>query len=146
MKKIALACDHAGFTYKEAIREYLGENGYTVSDFGAYVEDPEDDYPLFIRPAALAVSNGECDGGVILGGSGNGEAILANKIPRIRCAVCWNEDTARLAKEHNNANMISLGQRMISLSLALQIVDSWLQAKFKEGRYLRRILQVENQI
>lgn len=145
MKKIALAADHAGFSYKEAVRKHLETKGYAVSDFGAHVEDPSDDYPDYIRPAALAVSRNECDAGVIFGGSGNGEAMLANKMPRIRCAVCWNVTTARLAKEHNNANIISIGQRMIPLSTAIEIVDAWLEAEFQEGRHLRRILQMENQ-
>jgi len=140
--KIALASDHAGFRYKEIIKKHLTDNGYHVTDFGT--DSPEScDYPDFIRPAAEAVAEGACEKGVVLGGSGNGEAITANKVSKIRCAVCWNEDTARLAMEHNNANMISLGERTISSEMALRIVDTWLGAIFEGGRHLRRIEKIE---
>ena len=140
--KIAIASDHAGYMYKEKIKEHLILNGYEVKDFGT-ASDESVDYPLFIRPAAEAVADNECDQGIILGGSGNGEAIVANKVRGIRCAVCWNEDSARLAREHNNANIISLGQRMMTLETALKIVDTWLSAKFEGGRHERRIKQIE---
>ena len=140
--KIAIASDHAGYMYKEKIKEHLISNGYEVKDYGT-ASDESVDYPLFIRPAAEAVADNECDQGIILGGSGNGEAIVANKVRGIRCAVCWNEDSARLAREHNNANIISLGQRMMTLETALKIVDTWLSAKFEGGRHERRIKQIE---
>jgi ribose 5-phosphate isomerase B len=142
--KIAIASDHAGYKYKEHIKEFLASKGYQVRDFGTDSEKPVD-YPLFIRPAAKAVARGECDQGIILGGSGNGEAIVANKIKGIRCAVCWNNESARLAREHNNANIISLGQRLISPETALEVVDVWLSAKFEGGRHERRIGQIEKQ-
>src|SRR5688572_13941705 len=108
--KIALASDHAGFEYKEAIHEWLTARGHEVKDFGTF--SPERvDYPDFIRPAAQAVASGECERGIVLGGSGNGEAIAANKVRGIRCALCWSHDTARWAREHNVANMLALGQR-----------------------------------
>src|SRR6266566_3254192 len=110
---IAIGSDHAGFQYKEKIRDFLEELGHTVTDFGTHSEEPVD-YPLFIRPVAEAVARGEFERGVVLGGSGNGEAIVANRIRGIRCALCWNEESARLGRQHNNANVISLGQRMIS--------------------------------
>ena len=136
--KLALGSDHAGFLYKEKIREYLESLGHTVTDFGTHSEVAVD-YPLFIRPVAEAVARGECERGIVLGGSGNGEAITANRVPRIRCALCWNEDSARLARQHNDANMLSLGQRMVDLKLALQIVEIWLSTPFEGGRHQRRI-------
>ena len=139
---IAIASDHAGFRYKAIIKQHLTKNGYLVTDFGTD-SDESCDYPDFIRPAAEAVADGTCEKGVVLGGSGNGEAITANKVSKIRCAVCWSEDTARLATEHNNANMISLGERTISSELALRIVDTWLNAKFEGGRHQRRIDKIE---
>ena len=117
--KIALGSDHAGFEYKQAIRDWLQARGHQVVDFGTASNTPVD-YPDFIRPAAEAVAHGECERGIVLGGSGNGEAMAANKVRGIRCALCWNEETARLARQHNDANMLSLGQRMIPLDLALR--------------------------
>lgn len=140
--KIAVGSDHAGFGYKEGIKEHLTSKGMEVMDFGTYSQEPVD-YPAFIRPVAEAVAKGRFPAGIVVGRSGNGEAIVANKIKGIRCALCWNVETARLAKEHNNANMISIGQRMISLDVALKIVDTWLTAEFKAGRHARRIEQIE---
>lgn len=142
--KIALASDHAGFLYKDKIRKMLVTAGHEVRDFGTFSEDPVD-YPLCIRPAAEAVARGECERGVVLGGSGNGEAIVANRLPGIRCAVCWNTESARLARRHNDANMISLGQRMISAEDALEIVRTWLREPFDGGRHLRRIELIDQQ-
>ncbi len=136
--KVALGTDHAGYEYKELIKNHLMEQGHEVTDFGT--NSPESvDYPLFIRPAAEAVAKGECDRGIVLGGSGNGEAMAANKVKGVRCALCWNLDTARLARQHNDANMISIGARMIDSGLALQIVDTWLNTGFEGGRHIRRI-------
>jgi ribose 5-phosphate isomerase B len=136
--KIALASDHAGFLYKEKIHEWLTAAGHEVRDFGTFSEDAVD-YPDFIRPAAEAVARRDCERGVMLGGSGNGEAIVSNRIPGIRCAVCWNPASSELARRHNDANIISLGQRMMSLETALEIVRVWLQTPFDGGRHLRRI-------
>lgn len=135
---IALGCDHAGFEYKEKIREFLRSLGHTVRDCGTYSPEPVD-YPVFIRPAAEAVARGEVERGIVLGGSGNGEAMVANRLPGIRCALCWNADSARLARQHNDANMLSLGQRMMSIETALQIVRLWLDTPFEGGRHKRRI-------
>jgi ribose 5-phosphate isomerase B len=140
--KIAIASDHAGYRYKERIKEFLVSKGYYVKDFGTQTEEPVD-YPLIIRPAAEAVARGEYERGIILGGSGNGEAIVANKVKGIRCAVCWNRETARFAKEHNDANIVSLGQRVITIDTALDIIDTWLNAVFEGGRHERRIQQIE---
>ena len=136
--KIAIGSDHAGFQYKEKIRDFLKSLGHSVTDFGTHSEQPVD-YPLFIRPVAEAVARGEFEGGIVLGGSGNGEAIVANRIRGIRCALCWNEESARLGRQHNNANVISLGQRMISIESALDIVRIWLETPFEGGRHQHRI-------
>ena len=140
--KIALASDHAGFEYKEAIRHWLAAQGHDVTDFGTFSSEPVD-YPDFIRPAAEAVARGECERGIVLGGSGNGEAISANKVRGIRCALCWTEDTARLSRQHNDANVLSIGQRMIPQDLALRIVELWLSTAFDGGRHLARIQKIE---
>jgi ribose 5-phosphate isomerase B len=108
--KIALASDHAGFDYKQQIADHLRNDGYGVVDFGCHSSE-SCDYPDFVHPAAAAVAAGECDRGIVFGGSGNGEAITANRHAGIRCALCWNEETARLSRLHNDANMISFGQR-----------------------------------
>ena len=136
--KIAVGSDHAGFRYKEKIRQYLRELGYDVTDFGTDSEAPVD-YPLFIRPVALAVANGEVDRGIVLGGSGNGEAMAANRVKGVRCALCWNIESARLARQHNDANMLSLGERLLTEEMALEIVHVWLDTPFEGGRHVRRI-------
>lgn len=141
--KIAIASDHAGFRLKEMLKTYLEEKGHTVVDFGTDSEESVD-YPLFIRPAAESVAHGDADLGIVIGGSGNGEAIVANKVKGIRCAVCWNTESARFGKEHNNANVIALGERLVSEAMAQMIVDTWLQAKFAGGRHLRRIEEIES--
>lgn len=140
--KIALGTDHAGYAYKEEIKRFLAEAGHEVRDFGTDSEE-SCDYPLFIRPAAEAVGNGECDRGIVLGGSGNGEAMAANRVTGVRCALCWDALTARLAREHNDANMLSLGQRMYPLATALEIVGIWLETPFMGGRHARRIAQID---
>src|SRR5437867_12618623 len=140
--KISLGTDHAGFQYKEKVKELLGSLGHEVKDFGTFSEEPVD-YPLFIRPVAEAVSRGEFERGIVVGGSGNGEAIVANKVKGIRCALCWSLDTARWAREHNDANLLAIGQRTISAELALEIVRAWLATAFAGGRHLNRIGQIE---
>ena len=141
--RIALGTDHAGFTHKEAVKQMLHSQGHETKDFGAFSEDSVD-YPEFVRPAAEAVAKKLCDLGVVFGGSGNGEAMAANKIKGVRCALCWNLETAKLAKEHNDANVISIGQRQVSLQLTLEIVKAWINATFQEGRHLRRIRMLES--
>src|SRR6476659_3455627 len=139
--KIALGTDHAGYHYKEKVKALLVELGHEVKDFGTFSDEPVD-YPLFIRPAAEAVVRGECDRAVVFGGSGNGEAMAANKVKGIRCALCWNEETARLSRQHNDANALSLGQRVIELEMALKIVKIWLETGFEGGRHERRVEQL----
>jgi len=136
--RIALASDHAGFAYKAMLAALLVERGHEAVDFGTHSEEPVD-YPTFIRPAALAVAEGRCERGIVLGGSGNGEAMAANRVRGVRCALCWSEESARLARAHNDANMLSLGQRLISEDLARRIVDIWLTTPFEGGRHTRRI-------
>src|SRR2546430_10984400 len=139
--EISLGTDHAGFQYKEKVKELLGTLGHEVKDFGTFSEEPVD-YPLFIRPAAEAVARGECERGIVLGGSGNGEAIVANKVHGIRCALCWNLESARLSRQHNDANVLSLGQRLITLEMAMEIVKVWLVTPFEGGRHEARIRQI----
>ncbi|MBN1937724.1 MAG: ribose 5-phosphate isomerase B [Anaerolineae bacterium] len=139
---IAIGSDHAGFQYKEAIKAHLLEQGYAVQDLGTH--SPESvDYPLYIRPVAEAVAHGDYGLGIVLGGSGNGEAIVANKVKGIRCALCWDEYTARMSREHNNANVLSIGERTIPLEMAFKVVDTWLQAEFQGGRHARRVAQID---
>jgi ribose 5-phosphate isomerase B len=140
--RIALGSDHAGFEYKEAIKAMLLEAGHEVQDFGTDSQQPVD-YPDFIRPAAQAVLSGGCSRAIVLGGSGNGEAMVANRLRGVRCALCWNVETANLARRHNDSNVLSLGQRMISQDLALEIVRVWLERPFDGGRHLRRIQKID---
>ena len=140
--KIAIASDHAGFPYKERIKGLLAELGHSIRDFGTDSDAPVD-YPTFVRPAAEAVARGECERGIVLGGSGNGEAIVANKVHGVRCAVCWSLDTARWSRGHNDANVLSLGERTIPVELALEIVRVWLETGFEGGRHLRRVQAIE---
>lgn len=140
--RIAIASDHAGFDYKEKIKQHLTRAGHDVRDFGTG-SDESVDYPDFIRPAALAVARGECERGIVLGGSGNGEAMTANRVKGVRCAVGWNAESARLARQHNDANMLSLGQRMMDLEDALTILDTWLRTPFEGGRHIPRIRKID---
>lgn len=137
--KIAIGSDHAGFHYKEAIVKLLKEKGHEVVDFGTDSPDKPDDYPDYVFPPANAVSKGEADRAIVLGGSGNGEAITANKAKGVRCALCWNEWTAELCRKHNDANCISIGERTIPVELALKIVEIYLDTPFEGGRHVARI-------
>ncbi|MBD2755326.1 ribose 5-phosphate isomerase B [Spirosoma validum] len=141
--KIAIGSDHAGFRYKEAIKQFLINLGHEVIDKGTYAETPSVDYPLFIRPVAEAVAAGEVERGVVLGGSGNGEAIAANRVRGVRAGLCWNEESARLCRQHNDANVISLGERMMSEETALKLVQIWLDTPFEGGRHLARIQELD---
>lgn len=137
--KIALGADHAGFNYKEAVKRFLLDAGHEVLDKGAFTLDPEDDYPDWIRPASDAVTTGEAERCIVFGGSGNGEAIVANKSRGVRCALCWDEQTALWGRQHNDANGLSLGERTVSIDQALNIVRLWLETPFEGGRHARRI-------
>ena len=115
--RIAIASDHAGYTLKEELKRMLRDLGHEVRDFGTHSGD-QVDYPDFIVPAAEAVASAQCDRGIVIGGSGNGEAIVANKVPGVRCTLCWESYTARVAREHNDANVLSLGARVIGVDIA----------------------------
>ncbi|MEO7101967.1 MAG: ribose 5-phosphate isomerase B [Gemmatimonadaceae bacterium] len=140
--RIAIGSDHAGFRYKEMFKAHLTALGHEVKDFGTDSEQPVD-YPLFCRPVALAVASGETERGIVLGGSGNGEAMVANRVKGVRAALCWNLDSAQLGRHHNNANVLSVGERMVSEELAIQILDAWLNTPFDGGRHQRRIDEID---
>ncbi len=139
---ISIGSDHAGFPLKGPISQLLEARGHKVLDFGCTSED-SCDYPDYVRPAAQAVALGKADLGIVLGGSGNGEAIVANKVKGVRCGVCWNTWSASMTKEHNNANCIAIGARPVSEQLALKIVTAWLDATFEGGRHDNRISKIE---
>ncbi len=139
--KIALASDHAGFEEKEELKKTLDEIGVEYDDMGTYSCDSVD-YPDFARKAAEAVANGEYDQGLLVCGSGTGMAIAANKVPGIRAAVAWNKDIARLAREHNNANVLSLAARFTPLNELNDIVKAWFSADFEGGRHTPRVEKI----
>lgn len=140
--KIAIGSDHAGFLYKEAIIALLQSLGHEVKNFGTFTAEPVD-YPKFIRPVAEAVAAGEYERGIVLGGSGNGEAITANRTRGIRCGLCWNTESVLLTRKHNDANVLSLGERMMPLEVALEIVRLFLDTPFEGGRHVERIRQID---
>ena len=138
MEKIAIGADHAGFEYKELLRKWLEQNGYPVKDFGAYSTESAD-YPDFAHPVSTAVEQKESDLGVLICGSANGVAITANKHQGIRAAICWNEELASLARQHNSANVLCLPARFIDIKLAEKILDRFLHSSFEGGRHERRV-------
>ena len=139
--KIALGSDHAGFLLKQAVADHLKTLGHEVMDLGTQSEEPVD-YPPFCAGVGRAVAKKEADLGIVFGGTGQGEAISANKVHGVRAAVCVSEFMARLAREHNDANVLSLGGRVLGEPLALAIVDAFLAASFQGGRHERRIGQI----
>jgi ribose 5-phosphate isomerase B len=140
--RVAIGSDHAGFVYKGVLVGLLGDLGHEVKDFGTDSEEPVD-YPDFIRPVAEAVARGDFERGIVLGGSGNGEAIAANKVRGVRCALCWDATTARLAREHNDANIVSIGQRVMGIEEAKEIVRVFLSTPFEGGRHVARLAKIE---
>jgi ribose 5-phosphate isomerase B len=140
--RIAIGSDHAGYAYKSVLVPFLRQLGHEVRDFGTDSEESVD-YPDFVRPVAEAVARGEFDRGIVLGGSGNGEQMAANKVRGVRCALCWDATTARLAREHNDANVISLGQRVIGIETAKEAVRVFLDSPFEGGRHQKRIDKLE---
>jgi ribose 5-phosphate isomerase B len=140
--KIAIGSDHAGFRYKELLKAALGAQGHELTDFGTHSPEPVD-YPLMVRPVAEAVAAGGFERGIVLGGSGNGEAIVANRVRGVRCTLCWNVESARLARRHNDANVLSLGERLIAEPELLPIVTTWLATPFDGGRHERRIALID---
>ena len=140
-KKIALAADHAGFEEKEKLKKTLDEIGVSYDDMGTNSPDSVD-YPDFAKKVGEAVAHGDYDQGILVCGSGTGMAIAANKVPGVRAAVAWNEDIARLAREHNNANVLSLAARFNSAEEMDKIVRSWFAADFEGGRHERRVEKI----
>jgi len=140
--RIAIASDHAGYRYKTMVSAWLRERGHEVEDLGTLSLEPVD-YPDFVLPAARAVASGQCQRGIVIGGSGNGEAMAANKIKGIRCALCWNEESAKLSRLHNDANMLALGERLVSEEMAIKIVQVWLDTEFEGGRHIARVAKLD---
>ena len=139
--RIALASDHAGYTLKEELKRMLRDLGHEVRDFGTHSAD-QVDYPDFIVPAAEAVASAQCDRGIIIGGSGNGEAIVANKVRGIRCVEAADPVTARLGREHNDANVLSIGARIVGTEVARACVREFLASEFSAGRHVARIEKI----
>ena len=144
--RVHIATDHAGMELSAHLVGHLSAKGYDVVDHGPKVYDALDDYPSFCINAARAVVADQEAGtpalGIVLGGSGNGEQIAANKVKGVRCALCWNVTTARLARQHNDANVLSLGERMIGLEVARDVVRTFLATEFDGGRHARRVAQI----
>lgn len=140
--KIGIASDHAGFGYKEELRAWLATLGHEVVDYGCFSAESTD-YPKWIRPCAEAVVRGEVERGILLGGSGNGEAIVANRVKGCRCGYCFNEETAFMTRSHNDANCIALGQRLVDIEVAKKIVEIFLSTPFEGGRHVARIVAID---
>ena len=140
---IALGSDHGGYKLKEEIKKYLDEIGLEYKDFGTHNEE-RCDYPEFAEKVAKAVQSKECEKGILVCGTGFGVSIVANKFKGIRCASCWNEDVAKLLKEHNNANVLALPGRFINVSQAIVILRTWIAAEFMAGRHSERLQMIEN--
>jgi len=141
MQKIAIGADHAGFEYKELLKKWLESNGYETKDFGTY-SSASADYADFAHPVSIAVEKKEFDLGLLVCGSANGVAITANKHQGIRAAICWNEDLAGLARQHNNANVLCIPARFVSTELAQKILDRFLHSNFEGGRHERRVNKI----
>ena len=135
---IALGCDHGGYPLMQEIKKHLDEKGLEYRDFGTFSED-SCDYPVYGELAANAVAGGECDTGILVCGTGIGISMSANKVRGIRCALCSDCFSAEMARRHNNANMMALGQRVTGVGLALKLVDTFLTTEFEGGRHARRV-------
>jgi ribose 5-phosphate isomerase B len=141
IKKIAISCDHAGYKLKERLKSYLSENKYDVKDFGCNSEESVD-YPDYAHPLASYVAEGKAEAGITICGTGNGISMAANKHRNIRAALCWNPEIAKLAREHNDANVCALPARFISEEEALKIVSVFLSTGFEGGRHQKRIEKI----
>ena len=139
--RIALGADHAGFPLKEDLKAFLGEEGHEVDDHGTDSTEPVD-YPAFIVSAARAVAGGEADRAIVLGGSGQGEQIVANKVDGVRAALCHDLWLARMSRQHNDANVLAMGARVIASTYAREIVRVWLATPFEGGRHVNRLDQI----
>lgn len=140
--RVALGSDHAGFRYKRLFADALRADGHEVDDLGSHTDSTPSDYTEISEAVARAVADGRADRGIIVAGSGNGEAIVANKIHGIRATVCNDHYTARLAREHNDANVLCLGQRATSEQIALEILRIWMGTSFDGGRHAQRIANI----
>jgi ribose 5-phosphate isomerase B len=140
--KVAIGSDHAGFLLKEALKSYLQKKGFEVKDFGTYSEERAD-YPDFAHPVARAVEMNEAERGVLICGSGNGVNMTANKHHNVRSALCWNEEIAKLARQHNNANVIALPARFIDEKEAEKCIDVFFSTAFEGGRHTERVNKIE---
>ena len=138
MKNIAIGSDHAGFSYKEAIKDHLTNNGFTVTDLGTFTE-ASCDYPDYAHAVANAVEQGVCEKGVLICGSANGVAITANKHAGIRAAICWEKEIAILARAHNDANIICIPARFVSTDIAFEMTDAFFSTEFEGGRHAARV-------
>ena len=141
MKKIAIASDHGGFILKETLKAYLSKKRYAVKDFGTYSKE-RCDYPEYAYRASLAVSRGQVKQAILICKSGIGNSIVANKVPGVRAALCFNVTTARLSRQHNDSNVLVLGAAFVKPALAKKIVDVWLATQFEGGRHRRRLNQI----
>ena len=141
--KISMASDHGGLELKNHIADYLKGLGHTVVDYGTYSKD-RCDYPDFARPAALAVANGECERGILVCTTGIGVSMVANKIKGVRCALCLNDDMAKMTRAHNNANVIAMGQKYVDLDMAKKIADNFLNTAFEGGVHAERVNKIED--
>ena len=143
--KIYIGADHAGFKLKEELKKFLENLGYNVKDMGAYKYNKEDDYPDFIIPVAKAVAKNSDSRGIVIGGSGQGEAMAANRIRGVRAALIYDKYSVKMSREHNDANIISLGARTLSSRKAKKLVKLWLETSFSNGeRHIRRIKKIED--
>lgn len=140
--RVALGADHAGLGYKARTAAWLRDRGHEVEDFGTDGDAPVD-YPRFIRPVAEAVARGEFDRAIVFGGSGNGEAMAANRVRGVRCALCWSVDSARLSRAHNDANVLALGERLLDWDTVERILEAWFATPFDGGRHARRIAMLD---
>ena len=140
--RVYLGSDHAGYELKVHLASQLGSQGYEVVDVGPSTFDPDDDYPAFCLNTGARVVADPGSLGVVIGGSGNGEQIAANKIPGVRAALAWNIETARLSREHNDANVLSMGGRIVAFGLADEILGLWLTTEFEGGRHAKRVQQL----
>ena len=142
MKKIAVGCDHVGLELKADVIDHLKSRGINALDFGTH-SDERTDYPLFAKAVAQAVAGGECDGGILICGTGVGISIAANKVKGIRAVVCSEPYSALLSREHNDTNVLAFGSRVVGKNLALMIVDAWLSGEYEGGRHQKRIDMLE---